>query len=196
VHLPTTFPDPVVAEAYKSPLVDDDEAMFQWGIPDLDGLRDLLRGSLGWGQGEVDNVLLPIIRQMSRESVQGTQTTLDGFFDASVGTRVFQPPMRTNLHKSARLRKVVSRLTGQATEADTKGDKKKKTTKRKAGVAKNKESNSDGEDDSKNEDSVLTINSSSDEKDEDKVGDVATQTKKRRTKPTPQTKVPEAVTAR
>ncbi|KAG0320374.1 DNA repair protein rad2 [Podila horticola] len=195
VHLPTTFPDPVVAEAYKSPLVDDDEAMFQWGIPDLDGLRDFLRGSLGWGQGEVDNVLLPIIRQMSRESVQATQTTLDAFFDASVGTRVFQAPMRTNLHKSARLRKVVSRLTGQATEADTKGDKKKKTTKRKVGVAKNKESNSGGEDDSKNEDDVLTINSSSDEKDVDKVEDVATQTKKRRTKPTPQTKVPEAVTA-
>ncbi|KAG0359517.1 DNA repair protein rad2 [Podila minutissima] len=194
VHLPTTFPDPVVAEAYQSPLVDDDEAMFQWGIPDLDGLRDFLRGSLGWSQGEVDNVLLPIIRQMSRESAQG-QTTLDGFFDSSAGTRAFQPPMRTNLHKSARLRKVVSRLTGQATEADAKGDKKKKTTKRKARAAKGKESNSGGEDDSKNEDGVLTINSSSDEKDEDNVEDVTTQTKKRRTKPTPQTKVPEAVTA-
>lgn len=191
VHLPTTFPDPVVAEAYKSPLVDDDEAMFQWGIPDLDGLRDFLRGSLGWGQGEVDSVLLPIIRQMSRESVQSTQTTLDGYFDASAGTRSFQPPVRTIQHKSARLRKVVSRLTGQATEGDAKGDKKK-VTKRKAG-AKGKGSNSDGEDKSKNED-VLTINSSSDEKDEDKVEEV-TQAKKRRTKPTPQTKVPEAVTA-
>ncbi|KAG0010879.1 DNA repair protein rad2 [Podila clonocystis] len=195
VHLPTTFPDPVVAEAYKSPLVDDDEAMFQWGIPDLDGLRDFLRGSLGWGQGEVDSVLLPIIRQMSRESVQGTQTTLDGFFDSSAGMRAFQSPMRTNLHKSARLRKVVSRLTGQATEVDAKGDKKKKAIKRKAGAAKRKELNSGGEDDSKNEDSALTINSSSDERDEDKVEDLTTQTKKRRTKPTPQTKVPEAVIA-
>ncbi|KAG0083474.1 DNA repair protein rad2 [Podila epicladia] len=194
VHLPTTFPDPIVAEAYKSPLVDDDEALFQWGIPDLDGLRDFLRGSLGWGQGEVDNVLLPIIRQMSRESAQ-IQMTLDGFFDSSAGTRAFQPPMRPNLHKSARLRKVVSRLTGQATEVDAKGEKKKKTMKRKAGAAKVKELNSGGEDDSKNENGVLTINSSSDEKDENNVEDVTTQTKKRRTRPTPQTKVPEAVTA-
>ena len=166
--------------------------MFQWGIPDLDGLRDFLRGSLGWGQGEVDGVLLPIIRQMSRESVQSTQTTLDGFFDASAGTRSFQPPRRTIQHKSARLRKVVSRLTGQATEGDAKGDKKKKVTKRKVG-AKGKGSNSDGEDKSKSED-VLTIDSSSDEKDEDRVEE-ATQAKKRRTKPTPQTEVPEAVTA-
>jgi len=90
------------------------------------------------------------------------------------------------------LRKVVSRLTGQATEGDAKGDKKKKVTKRKVG-AKGKGSNSDGEDKSKSED-VLTIDSSSDEKDEDRVEE-ATQAKKRRTKPTPQTEVPEAVTA-
>ncbi|KAF9419292.1 DNA repair protein rad2 [Podila epigama] len=117
MHLPSSFPDPVVAEAYTKPLVDNDSAKFQWGIPDLDGLRDFLRGMLGWDRGEVDHVLLPIIRQLSKASFQNSQTTLDGYFDASVGTGAFQPAKRMNLHKSARLRKVVSQLTGQKMNA-------------------------------------------------------------------------------
>lgn len=111
--MPTTFPDPHIADAYIEPMVDDDPTRFQWGIPDLDGLRDYLRLTLGWDRAEVDRLLLPIIRQMSRAHLEGTQTTLDGFFDASVGTGTFQPPVRKNLHKSARLRKVVSGLTGK-----------------------------------------------------------------------------------
>lgn len=110
--MPTTFPDPHIADAYIQPMVDDDPTRFQWGIPDLDGLRDYLRLTLGWDRGEVDRLLLPIIRQMSRSHLEGTQTTLDGFFDASVGTGTFQPPVRKTLHKSARLRKIVSGLTG------------------------------------------------------------------------------------
>ncbi|KAF9189241.1 DNA repair protein rad2 [Haplosporangium sp. Z 767] len=115
IHLPSSFPDPHVADAYIRPLVDDDPTEFQWGIPDLDGLRDFLRKSLGWDQGEVDRVLLPIIRQMTQAPQQSAQMTLDNFFDMSVGTNAYQPPLRKNLHKSARLRKVVGGLTGQNT---------------------------------------------------------------------------------
>ncbi|KAG0047919.1 DNA repair protein rad2 [Gryganskiella cystojenkinii] len=112
IEMPTTFPDPHIADAYIHPMVDDDPTKFQWGIPDLDGLRDHLRVTLGWDRAEVDRLLLPIIRQMSRAHLEGTQSTLDGFFDASVGTGAFHAPIRKNLHKSARLRKVVSGLTG------------------------------------------------------------------------------------
>ncbi|KAI8602586.1 hypothetical protein EDD21DRAFT_294723, partial [Dissophora ornata] len=106
IHIPSSFPDPHIAEAYIRPIVDDDPAKFQWGIPDLDGLRDFLRKSLGWDRGEVDRALLPIIRQMSSVQ-QPTQTTLDSFFDNSVGMGSFQLPMKTTLLKSARLRKAV-----------------------------------------------------------------------------------------
>ncbi|KAG0344420.1 DNA repair protein rad2 [Podila humilis] len=221
VHLPSTFPDPIVAEAYTSPLVDDDEAKFQWGIPDLDGLRDFLRGSIGWDQGEVDRILLPIIRQMSKESNQ-TQMTLDGFFDWSVGTNVIKPPMRTNLHKSARLRKVVSRLTGQSTSGDSVKAKKGTTTakKRKSdGSAKGKTKPKAGagvgsgtpdmeEDDvillsagSENESESESVKEQEQEQElEQEESSKAKRPKVRRStkkisKATPQTKVPEAVIA-
>ncbi|KAG0359929.1 DNA repair protein rad2, partial [Gamsiella multidivaricata] len=141
IHVPSLFPDPHVRDAYIRPLVDDDPAKFQWGIPDLDGLRDFLRRSLGWDRGEVDRVLLPIIRQMSSQQ-QTTQTSLDSFFDASAGTSSFQAPMRRNLHKSAKLRKIVDGLTGHgspkaSTDSDVVSEPKKggkKTTTKRAPV--------------------------------------------------------------
>ncbi|KAH7042554.1 hypothetical protein BKA57DRAFT_382304, partial [Linnemannia elongata] len=109
IHLPSTFPDPHIADAYAHPIVDDDDAKFQWGIPDLDGLRDYLRKSMSWDRGEVDRVLLPIIRQMAAQaSQQQTQTTLDSFFDSTVGIGGYHNPARKHLIKSARLRKVVN----------------------------------------------------------------------------------------
>ncbi|KAK3821944.1 MAG: PIN domain-like protein, partial [Linnemannia gamsii] len=109
IHLPSTFPDPHIADAYVHPMVDDDDAKFQWGIPDLDGLRDYLRKTLSWDRGEVDRVLLPIIRQMAAQASQPqTQTTLDSFFDPSMGMGGYHNPARKTLIKSARLRKVVN----------------------------------------------------------------------------------------
>ncbi|KAG0209991.1 DNA repair protein rad2 [Mortierella sp. GBA30] len=135
IHLPSMFPDPHVADAYNRPLVDDDPTKFQWGIPDLDGLRDFLRKSLDWDRAEVDRVLLPIIRQMSSAQHQ-TQTTLDGFFDSSVGMDFhYQLPVKRNLHKSARLRKVVSGLTGQKDSSP--GTPTKSQSDEESGVAKN-----------------------------------------------------------
>ncbi|KAK3830070.1 MAG: hypothetical protein JOS17DRAFT_673316, partial [Linnemannia elongata] len=109
IHLPSTFPDPHIADAYVHPMVDDDDAKFQWGIPDLDGLRDYLRKSMSWDRGEVDRVLLPIIRQLAAQaSQQQTQTTLDSFFDSTIGIAGYHNPARKHLIKSARLRKVVN----------------------------------------------------------------------------------------
>ncbi|KAF9947666.1 DNA repair protein rad2 [Mortierella alpina] len=205
IHLSSTFPDPHVADAYKRPMVDDDPTKFQWGIPDLDGLRDFLRKSLSWDRGEVDRVLLPIIRQMSSAQHQ-TQTTLDTFFDNSVGTDFrYQPPVRKNLHKSARLRKVVNGLTGQKDSspgaedqggADASVKKAKKTpTKRKPAASGKK--NKGGEEGEQQDGGV-----DDGEEGSESVEEVIVKAKKQRTSSaagktmrTAQTKVPAAVTA-
>ncbi|KAF9287034.1 DNA repair protein rad2 [Mortierella alpina] len=204
IHLSSTFPDPHVADAYKRPMVDDDPTKFQWGIPDLDGLRDFLRKSLSWDRGEVDRVLLPIIRQMSSAQHQ-TQTTLDTFFDSSVGTDFrYQPPVRKNLHKSARLRKVVNGLTGQKDSspgAEDQGDGLTSAKKPKKAPAKRKPAAS-GKKNKTSEEGGPQGGEADDGEGSDSVEEVVVNTKKQRTSSaggkktrTAQTKVPAAVTA-
>lgn len=71
-------------DAYYHPTVDSSDEPFKWGIPDLDALRgyviilsskaprylmfdySFLLEELGWGQGKVDEVLLPIIQKMNK----------------------------------------------------------------------------------------------------------------------------------
>ncbi|KAF8932427.1 DNA repair protein rad2 [Dissophora ornata] len=208
IHIPSSFPDPHIAEAYIRPIVDDDPAKFQWGIPDLDGLRDFLRKSLGWDRGEVDRALLPIIRQMSSVQ-QPTQTTLDSFFDNSVGMGSFQLPMKTTLLKSARLRKAVDGLTGRSpskanTGSDADSGDKKKTSKAatKKAPAKRKHVAKKGKD-ATEEREAKESGGNRDGEDDNEEGFVdELEKKKQKTKvatfkkaKTAQTRVPEAVTA-
>ncbi|KAG0017822.1 DNA repair protein rad2 [Entomortierella chlamydospora] len=218
IHMPSTFPDPHIFDAYVRPLVDDDPAKFQWGIPDLDGLRDFLRKSLGWDRGEVDRVLLPIIRQMSSTENQ-MQTTLDGFFDVSAGMGSFQPLPKNNLYKSARLRKVVDGLKGQNSgnqsggegpESDgdkdgaaTTATKKKTAAKRKLATKKAKETSNATEGDIDVTDVGAQAGVENDDEDDEEGFLDELEFKKRKTSRTSslkktrvaQTKVPEAVTA-
>ncbi|KAG0379944.1 DNA repair protein rad2 [Mortierella sp. AD032] len=214
IHLPSTFPDPHIADAYVHPMVDDDDAKFQWGIPDLDGLRDYLRKTLSWDRGEVDRVLLPIIRQMAAQASQPqTQTTLDSFFDPSMGMGGYHNPARKTLIKSARLRKVVNGLTGQSTtESETgasdKGGKKKRTTaaskkatSKREHVTADKTSKASGdESDSKDyigaESAIVGVENDAGSSENDVIIVEEPKLEKRaRGQRTPQTKVPEAVTA-
>lgn len=197
--------------------MDDDPTEFQWGIPDLDGLRDFLRKSLDWDKGEVDQVLLPIIRQMSNQQ-HTTQTTLDTFFDNTAGMGAFQSPVRKNLHKSARLRKVVDGLTGQNTpfgKVDSatkeKGEKndgakvvtKQASGKRKPTTQKGKRAGSVVNEDAtsqENEDAEETkgVDQDDNEGGEEGFVDELEERKQRMSKKprrTPQTKLPEAVIA-
>ncbi|KAF9354599.1 DNA repair protein rad2 [Mortierella sp. AD094] len=219
IHVPSTFPDPHISDAYIRPMVDDDPAKFQWGIPDLDGLRDFLRKSLGWDRGEVDRVLLPIIRQMSSSQNQ-MQTKLDGFFDASAGMGSFQPLQKNNLYKSARLRKVVDGLKGQNSgnqsggggaesggnkedEAATTATKKKTTAKRKLTTKKGKGPSNATEGDIGTTDVGAQAGVENDNEDDEEGFLDDLEFKKRRISQssslkktrTAQTKVPEAVTA-
>ncbi|ANZ77393.1 BA75_04776T0 [Komagataella pastoris] len=95
------FPDPQVFEGYLRPEVDSDDTKFQWGTPDLDQLRRFLMATVGWDQKRVDEVLVPVIRDMNKKK----QTTLGEFFP----TEMLQK--RRNLTMGKRLKSATDKLT-------------------------------------------------------------------------------------
>ena len=97
VFLPTTFPDLRVDQAYLKPDVDSDPAEFLWGVPDLDKLRGFLMATIGWSQERTDEVLVPVIRDMNRRDVEGTQANITRFFSGAVGVGV-----NTNTHTAGK----------------------------------------------------------------------------------------------
>ncbi|KUJ18937.1 PIN domain-like protein [Mollisia scopiformis] len=85
LFLPPGFPSPAVTEAYLKPDVDANPEPFQWGVPDLDRLRDFLMATIGWTQERTDEVLVPVIRDMNRREQEGTQSNITRFFEGAVG---------------------------------------------------------------------------------------------------------------
>ncbi|KIV94697.1 hypothetical protein PV10_02437 [Exophiala mesophila] len=85
LFLPPGFPDVRVDEAYLSPEVDSNPEPFQWGVPDLDRLRSFLMATIGWSQDRTDEVLVPVIRDMNRRELEGTQSNITRFFSGGVG---------------------------------------------------------------------------------------------------------------
>eukprot|EP00118_Oscarella_pearsei_P017377 m.171665 g.171665 ORF g.171665 m.171665 type:complete len:774 (+) comp39065_c0_seq2:60-2381(+) len=68
LDLPASFPDEVVRQAYLKPAVDESEEPFEWGIPDLDALRDYASRTFGWAKNRLDEVVLPVLQKLnSRE---------------------------------------------------------------------------------------------------------------------------------
>ncbi|PVH77678.1 PIN domain-like protein, partial [Cadophora sp. DSE1049] len=88
LFLPPTFPSPAVTEAYLKPDVDSSPDAFQWGVPDLDRLREFLMATIGWTQERTDEVLVPVIRDMNRREQEGTQANITRYFDGAVGAGV------------------------------------------------------------------------------------------------------------
>ena len=80
LFLPDSFPDKVIYNAYYRPQVDDDTTDFKWGVPNLNGIRSFLMYNLSWSQGRVDEVMVPLIRDMNRRRAEGTQSTIGEFF--------------------------------------------------------------------------------------------------------------------
>ncbi|KAL5327777.1 hypothetical protein ACEPPN_005482 [Leptodophora sp. 'Broadleaf-Isolate-01'] len=85
LFLPPTFPSSAVTEAYLKPDVDSSPDAFQWGVPDLDRLREFLMATIGWTQERTDEVLVPVIRDMNRREQEGTQANITRYFDGAVG---------------------------------------------------------------------------------------------------------------
>jgi DNA excision repair protein ERCC-5 len=85
LFLPASFPDRRVDEAYLFPEVDSNAEPFQWGVPDLDRLRGFLMATIGWSQERTDEVLVPVIRDMNKREVEGTQSNITRYFTGAVG---------------------------------------------------------------------------------------------------------------
>ncbi|KAJ1980439.1 DNA repair protein rad2 [Dimargaris cristalligena] len=138
IHLPDTFPDPQVRDAYGHPIVSQDATAFQWGFPDLDALRDYLGPRLRWPQSKVDQVLLPVLRRCFREDSDGpvgaapravTVTSADrsllSFFtplpasSVSRGSQGQLGGLSTTGHKSERVRCIIAQWKAAATKPPT-----------------------------------------------------------------------------
>jgi len=108
LYIPDDWPNPVVRDAYYHPTVDDSEEPFKWGLPDLDGLYDLLLQELGWNQSKVEELLLPIIQKIRKRSqalALNKQGNLREYFGVN-SSRVAAPRKRRT-YASKRLQQVV-----------------------------------------------------------------------------------------
>jgi len=141
IFLSTSFPDPRVDEAYLQPEVDSDPSPFQWGVPDLNGLRHFLMTTVGWSQERTDEILVPVIRDMNRREQEGTQSNITQFMQGPQGAGAFAPRVRRS--GPSRMEKAFNRLQQQAQGADRShseaegedsGSKGKRRVSKKAGT--------------------------------------------------------------
>ncbi|EWC44687.1 hypothetical protein DRE_06583 [Drechslerella stenobrocha 248] len=109
LFLPMTFPDEQVDLAYLNPEVDKDATPFEWGVPDLQGLRNFLMATIGWTSDRTDEVLVPVIRDMNRKVVEGNQVNITNFFSGSTGAGAFAPRVR-GANKSKRMESALMSL--------------------------------------------------------------------------------------
>ncbi|KDR78874.1 hypothetical protein GALMADRAFT_137860 [Galerina marginata CBS 339.88] len=110
LYLASDWPNSVVRDAYHHPAVDSSEEPFKWGLPDLDGLRAFFHEELGWQQGKVDELLLPIIQRMNKRNqvaALNKQSNLNDFLDLSAGSGTHAPRKR-QAYQSKRLQQVIS----------------------------------------------------------------------------------------
>ena len=110
LFLPPAFPSPAVTEAYWKPDVDSTPEPFQWGVPDLDRLREFLMATIGWTQERTDEVLVPVIRDMNRRETEGTQTNITRYFEGAVGVGASMRDGKERDVGSKRMKDAVSKL--------------------------------------------------------------------------------------
>ena len=128
IFLPNGFPDKRVDEAYLHPEVDHDPSPFAWGVPDLDALRSFLMATIGWSQERTDEVLVPVVKDMNRRELEGTQANITQFFGGSVGIGANKPSAdgafapRRRVEKSKRMTTALGRLHARAKDRTTGAD--------------------------------------------------------------------------
>lgn len=102
LFLPTGFPSPAVKDAYLKPEVDNSTEGFQWGVPDVEGLRQFLMSTIGWSKERTDEVLLPVVKDMNRREAEGTQANITRYFQGGLGAgamEAFAPRQRNGVSK-------------------------------------------------------------------------------------------------
>ncbi len=138
LFLPPGFPNLAVDEAYLQPEVDSDAEPFQWGVPDLEGLRQFLMATIGWSKERTDEVLVPVIRDMNKRGVEGTQSNITRFFGGGVGAGArapqqkegFAPKQKTKSSKrmAAAVDRLKANVAGEAgSEAEPESRKRRRT---------------------------------------------------------------------
>ena len=139
IFLPPSFPDLRVDAAYLGPEVDADSSSFQWGVPDLTGLRNFLMSTIGWSPERTDEILLPVIRDMNRREQEGTQSNITNFVSGPQGAGAFAPRARGG---PSRMEKAFNRLRREA-ETETSGDKEDSSAPRPNSASPNEKDNND-----------------------------------------------------
>lgn len=112
IFLPPDFPDKRVETAYLKPEVDSDPSDFQWGVPDLNAVRQFLMSTIGWSPQRTDEVLVPVIRDANRREQEGTQANITNFFSGPQGAGAFAPRRRPD--GTSRMEKAFHRLRKEA----------------------------------------------------------------------------------
>ncbi|KAF4972695.1 hypothetical protein FZEAL_9549 [Fusarium zealandicum] len=138
LFLPPGFPNSAVYDAYLHPEVDDSSEQFQWGVPDVEGLRQFLMATIGWSKERTDEVLVPVIKDMNKRDREGTQSNITRFFGGGVGVGAkegFAP--RQKAQGSKRMAAAVDRLRANVavdvpSGAQKGGGKRKRTSRRNA----------------------------------------------------------------
>ncbi|XP_013421180.1 DNA repair protein complementing XP-G cells homolog isoform X2 [Lingula anatina] len=78
------FPSSTVIEAYLQPTVEDSRERFSWGRPDLDLLREFGSERCGWTRKKVDEMLLPVMKQLNNTT---SQNRLDKYFTVDLSEK-------------------------------------------------------------------------------------------------------------
>ncbi|KAL4730182.1 DNA repair protein rad2 [Fusarium chlamydosporum] len=135
LFLPPGFPNPAVYDAYLHPEVDDSNETFQWGVPDVEGLRQFLMATIGWSKERTDEVLVPVIKDMNKRDREGTQSNITRFFGGSVGAGAkdsFAPRQRAQGSKrmAAAVDRLRANVAGDEPQSATNGGGKRKRASR------------------------------------------------------------------
>ncbi|KAJ3331976.1 DNA repair protein rad2 [Blyttiomyces sp. JEL0837] len=105
LEIPDHFPNDKVMEAYLTPTVDTNEQRFEWGSPDLTGIRDFMWEKVGLSSSKTDEIVVPVLREMDKRRTEGAQTQMTTFFGAQGGQAELK-------HRSKRVERALKSLKG------------------------------------------------------------------------------------
>ncbi|XP_051557989.1 DNA excision repair protein ERCC-5 homolog [Myxocyprinus asiaticus] len=126
VQLHPGFPNPVVAQAYLQPTVDQSDASFSWGHPHLELIKEFCQSRFGWNSRKTEETLRPVLKQLN---TQQTQLRIDSFFHLEQQER--------QLIRSQRLRRAVTCLKRKEREEDDEDDEETSPAKQGKSAASN-----------------------------------------------------------
>lgn len=124
LFLPADFCSDAIEQAYLHPVVDDDQSKFVWGVPDLDSLRKYLTNATGWPLNKVNELLVPVIKDINKriqKHKQKAQSSLLDFGIAGLPTR-----KKLEIASSGRMKRAMERLIDDGQKQDT--TKRRKNT--------------------------------------------------------------------